>query len=97
MGISGEEHPDLNFYQKRSMITMSKNTTKRSLLASVFALVLCVAMLVGSTFAWFTDTATTGVNKIQSGKLDVKLTYLTDNNEWKEVTKDTKLFKDGAL
>ena len=76
---------------------MSKNTTKRSLLASVFALVLCVAMLVGSTFAWFTDTATSGVNKIQSGKLDVKLSYLTDNNEWKEVTKDTKLFKDGAL
>ena len=76
---------------------MRKNTIKRSLLASVFALVLCVAMLVGSTFAWFTDTATTGVNKIQSGKLDVKLTYLTDNNEWKEVTKDTKLFKDGAL
>ena len=76
---------------------MSKNTTKRSLLASVFALVLCVAMLVGSTFAWFTDTATTGVNKIQSGKLDVKLSYLTVNNEWKEVTKDTKLFKDGAL
>ena len=76
---------------------MSKNTTKRSLLASVFALVLCVAMLVGSTFAWFTDTASTGVNKIQSGKLDVKLSYLTDNNEWKEVTKDTKLFKDGAL
>ena len=67
------------------------------LFVSVFALVLCVAMLVGSTFAWFTDTATTGVNKIQSGKLDVKLTYLTDNNEWKEVTKDTKLFKDGAL
>ena len=67
------------------------------LFVSVFALVLCVAMLVGSTFAWFTDTTTTGVNKIQSGKLDVKLTYLTDNNEWKEVTKDTKLFKDGAL
>ena len=76
---------------------MSKNTTKRSLLASVFALVLCVAMLVGSTFAWFTDTATTGVNKIQSGKLDVKLSYLTKDKEWKEVTKDTKLFKDGAL
>ena len=52
---------------------MSKNTTKRSLLASVFALVLCVAMLVGSTFAWFTDTASTAVNKIQAGNLDVKL------------------------
>ena len=75
---------------------MSKNTTKRSLLASVFALVLCVAMLVGSTFAWFTDTATTGVNKITSGKLDVKLSYLNDK-EWKEVSNTTKLFDDSAL
>ena len=76
---------------------MSKKTTKRSLLTSVFALVLCVAMLVGSTFAWFTDTATTGVNKITSGKLDVKLSYLTNDNEWKEVTKDTQLFDNNAL
>ena len=52
---------------------MSKNTTKRALLSSVFALVLCVAMLVGSTFAWFTDTATTGVNKIVSGNLKVDI------------------------
>ena len=78
---------------------MSKNTTKRSLLASVFALVLCVAMLVGSTFAWFTDTATTGVNKITSGKLDVKLSYAKGKNctEWAEVKNTTKLFDDGAL
>ena len=75
---------------------MSKNTTKRSLLASVFALVLCVAMLVGSTFAWFTDTATTGVNKIQSGKLDVKLSYLKDG-KWEEVDENTNLFQVGAL
>ena len=59
---------------------MSKNTTKRSLLASVFALVLCVAMLVGSTFAWFTDTATTGVNKIVSGKLDVDIIGADSND-----------------
>ena len=52
---------------------MSKNNTKRSLMASVFALVLCVAMLVGSTFAWFTDTASTGVNKIVSGNLKVDI------------------------
>ena len=30
-------------------------------------------MLVGTTFAWFTDTASTGVNKIQAGTLDVQL------------------------
>ena len=52
---------------------MKKNSTKRSLLASVLALVMCVSMLVGTTFAWFTDTASTGVNKIQAGTLDVQL------------------------
>ena len=52
---------------------MGKNTTKRSLLASVLALVMCVSMLVGTTFAWFTDTASTRVNKIQAGTLDVQL------------------------
>ena len=43
---------------------MKKNTTKRSLLASVLALVMCVTMLVGTTFAWFTDSASTSVSKI---------------------------------
>ena len=72
---------------------MSKNTTKRSLLASVFALVLCVAMLVGSTFAWFTDTASTGVNKIQSGKLDVALEMSTDGTNWESAEGKTLTFK----
>ena len=47
--------------------------TKRALLTSVMALVMCVVMLVGTTFAWFTDTATANVNKIEAGKLDVEL------------------------
>ena len=51
----------------------NKRTTKRALLTSVMALVMCVVMLVGTTFAWFTDTASTGVNKIQAGNLDVQL------------------------
>ena len=34
---------------------------------------MCVSMLVGTTFAWFTDTASTAVNKIQAGTLDVQL------------------------
>ena len=52
---------------------MKKNTTKRSLLASVLALVMCVTMLVGTTFAWFTDSASTSVNKIQAGRLNVDI------------------------
>ena len=56
----------------------NKRATKRALLTSVMALVMCVVMLVGTTFAWFTDTASTGVNKIVAGNLDVKLMYSTD-------------------
>ena len=51
----------------------NRKATKRALLTSVMALVMCVVMLVGTTFAWFTDTATASVNKIQAGNLDVEL------------------------
>ena len=70
---------------------------KSALLLSFTSLLLCFAMLAGSTFAWFTDTATTGVNKIVSGNLDVKLMYSTDMQTWKEATDQTKLFDDNAL
>ena len=51
----------------------NRRATKRALLTSVMALVMCVVMLVGTTFAWFTDTASTGVNKITSGNLHVEI------------------------
>ena len=51
----------------------SSKSTKRALLTSVLALLMCVTMLVGATFAWFTDTASTGVNKIVSGNLHVEI------------------------
>ena len=51
----------------------NKKATKRALLTSVMALAMCVVMLVGTTFAWFTDTASTGVNKIQAGNLKVDI------------------------
>jgi predicted ribosomally synthesized peptide with SipW-like signal peptide len=74
-------------------MTNSK-TTKRALLLSVLSMVLCVSMLVGSTFAWFTDTASTAVNKIQAGNLDVELEYSKDFSEWKKVDDTTKLFEE---
>ena len=62
---------------------MTKINSKKALLSSAFALVLSVAMLIGTTFAWFTDTASTGVNKIQAGNLDVALEMLdTAQNKW---------------
>ena len=60
----------------------NRKSTKRALLGSVVAMVLCLAMLVGATFAWFTDTASTGVNKIQAGKLDVVLEMQDADGKW---------------
>jgi len=61
----------------------NKRATKRALLTSIMALVMCVVMLVGTTFAWFTDTASTAVNKIQAGNLDVALEmYDTVQSKW---------------
>ena len=57
----------------------TKKATKRALLTSVMALVMCVVMLVGTTFAWFTDTASTGVNKIVAGNLKVDI--IGENSE----------------
>lgn len=53
-------------------MTKIKNT-RRALLSSALVILMCVAMLIGTTFAWFTDTASTGVNRIQAGKLDVDI------------------------
>ena len=60
----------------------NKKATKRALLTSVMALVMCVVMLVGTTFAWFTDTASTGVNKIQAGNLDIELQMKDSAGNW---------------
>ena len=60
----------------------NKKTTKRALLSSVMAIVLCLAMLIGTTFAWFTDTASTAVNKIQAGNLEIELQMKNNDGEW---------------
>ena len=60
----------------------NRKSTKRALLGSVMAMVLCLAMLVGATFAWFTDTASTNVNKIQAGNLDVALEMQNADGKW---------------
>ena len=77
----------------------TKKATKRALLTSVMALVMCVVMLVGTTFAWFTDTASTGVNKIQAGNLDIEMEYKnnTTGGEFKPVDTDKKVFNEEAL
>lgn len=74
-----------------------KKNTKRNLVSSIISLVLCVAMLMGTTFAWFTDSASTGVNKIQAGNLDVELYHSNKSVVDEKVTTSTILFNDITL
>lgn len=54
--------------------------TKRALLSSALALALCFVMLIGTTFAWFTDEVSSQNNKIVAGTLDVELYLHTEGN-----------------
>ena len=75
----------------------NKKATKRALLTSITALAMCVVMLVGTTFAWFTDTTTANVNKIQAGKLDVALEMNIGTKEtpkWVTAEKQVLNFRD---
>lgn len=78
-------------------MTNSK-TTKRALFSSVVALLLCFTMLLGTTFAWFTDSASSDTNKIVAGNLDVEL-YHADKAQPDDelVGGSTKLFDDVTL
>ena len=76
----------------------NSKSTKRALLTSALALLMCVTMLVGATFAWFTDTASTGVNKIQAGNLKMEVTYKnTADGNFEKVNKETPVFNNNAL
>ena len=77
-------------------MTNSK-TTKRALLSSVIALILCFSMLLGTTFAWFTDSVSSGVNTITAGNLDIELEYSKDYSTWAPVQDATQLFADVTL
>ena len=69
--------------------------TKRALLISVLSVALCLAMLVGTTFAWFTDVARTGYSTITSGRLDIVLQY-KDGETWKSAEGKTLNFVKAA-
>ena len=76
---------------------MNESTkTKKALRGSLLALFLCIVLLIGTTFAWFTDTASTGVNKIQSGNLKVGLEYKAADGSWKDATNTTLQFQKAA-
>ena len=74
-------------------MTNSK-TTKRALVLSLLSLLLCCSMLVGTTFAWFTDSVTSGNNTIVAGNLDIELYNDVKINDSKKVGSNTALFEE---
>lgn len=75
----------------------NKKNTRRALFLSVISLMLCCAMLVGTTFAWFTDSVTSGINTIQAGNLDVELYHSNKTASNEPVSGETKLFDNVTL
>ena len=76
---------------------MTNRTTKRALLSSVMALLLCFTMLLGTTFAWFTDSAVSANNKITAGTLDVDLYKWTDAENAIEITENKEPVFDSTI
>ena len=76
---------------------MKKSTTKRALLLSLVSLFVCFTMLMGTTFAWFTDSVTSANNIIASGNLDVELYHSDASVTDAVVDSNTKLFDDVEL
>lgn len=79
---------------KRNLICI--RGTRRSVFTSFVSLLLCISMLLGTTFAWFTDTVTSANNVIASGTLDIELYHANagTNGADKQVSANTKLFDD---
>jgi len=64
-----------------------RKTAKYSILVTVLCLVLCGAMVLGGTYAWFSDSAESKDNIIAAGKLDVEMTYYDDDADaWKDAS-----------
>jgi predicted ribosomally synthesized peptide with SipW-like signal peptide len=72
---------------------MTNKSTKRALLASVMAMLLCFTMLLGTTFAWFTDSAASGSNVITAGNLVLEVEYTLDGTNWDKLDGADALFQ----
>ncbi len=72
-----------------------KTKGTKSLVASLIAIVISFTMLIGSTFAWFTDSEISGNNVITAGNLDVEVEYTLDGSNWTDLDGATDLFQKG--
>ena len=71
---------------------MNKKVTKRALFLSFVSMFLCFTMLLGTTYAWFTDSVASDINTIVAGNLDIEFYHTNKTVTNKKVTSDEKLF-----
>ena len=62
-----------------------QRSTKRALIMSALSLLLCISMLIGSTYAWFTDEVTSVGNKIEAGTLKIDLLVRNDAGAYESI------------
>ncbi len=74
---------------------MNSKNTKKALFLSILSLMLCFTMLMGSTFAWFTDSEASENNVITAGNLDIEVQYTLDGKTWTDLDGAENLFQKG--
>lgn len=67
---------------------------RQALMLSISSMLVCAMMLVGMTYAWFTDSAVTAVNAIHTGTVNADLMYKTSEGTYRRLSHSTSLFAD---
>ena len=67
---------------------------RQALMLSISSMLVCAMMLVGMTYAWFTDSAVTAVNAIHTGTVNADLMYRTSDGTYRRLAQNTSLFAD---
>lgn len=70
-----------------------KNAKRNVIVSAILTIALCFSLMIGGTYAWFTDSAKVSVNKIVSGTLKVGLNMWDEENEqWVDANGKTLSF-----
>jgi predicted ribosomally synthesized peptide with SipW-like signal peptide len=74
-----------------------KSDTWRALVGSIVSMLLCLALLVGTTFAWFSESVTSEPTKVTGGNLEIKLSRRTADGGYTPGNENDTLFDSSAL
>ena len=73
-----------------------KSSKKNIIVSAITVIALCFSLMIGGTYAWFTDEVSSSVCTVESGTLRVGLEMKDDNGEWVDANGKTLMFKVGG-